>query len=87
MSNILRTALAGGGSVDVRIRLDASGVVKIYAHEDYGRLDARRDALITAAELSTAEDPDALIHDTAIRLIHDCHIRYEGRAEAEKNGY
>ena len=87
MPNILRTALAGGGSADVTIRLDADGTVKIYAHEYYCRLDARRDAVITKEELDAAEDPDALIHDTAIALIHDCHIRYEGRAEAEKNGY
>ena len=53
--NILRTALAGGGSADVTIRLDADGAVMICAHEYYCRLDARRDAVITKEELDAAE--------------------------------
>uniref|UniRef100_A0AAU8B531 Uncharacterized protein n=1 Tax=Dulem virus 34 TaxID=3145752 RepID=A0AAU8B531_9CAUD len=79
MADTLRTALKGGGDLRVEIRLELSGDIEITVHEDWARLDAWRQARITAERLNAEPDPDKLITEATTAMVRDCHINYEAR--------
>lgn len=79
MADTLRTALKGGGDLHVKICLELSGDIEITVHEDWARLDAWRQARITAERLNAEPDPDKLITEAATAMVRDCHINHEAR--------
>lgn len=69
MSNTIRTALLGGGSINISIKADAKGDFQLEAVESWERLTGIQSASVSAAELAAASDPDALLREKLAELV------------------
>lgn len=76
---------SAGGRIILTINATAYCDFELCVTEDAYRLTRVDREKITAAELEAAEDPDKLIHDTAVRLIGN-YITYNARS-MEGNDY
>lgn len=86
MADRMRTEFKGnGGRITLTIHATAACDFEICVTEDACRLTRVEREKITAAELAAAQDPDKLIHDTAVRLIGN-YITYNARS-MEGNDY
>lgn len=83
MSDRVRAALRGGGSIEVSVRTMHREGLQIRVREVLYNAESKETTMLTTAELDAAADPDALIRDTAVALVHKAHIRYEARKEDE----
>lgn len=80
MADRMRTEFKGnGGRITLTIHATAACNFELCVTEDACRLTRIDRATITAAELDAAENPDKLIHDTAVRLIGN-YITYNARS-------
>lgn len=77
MSDQLRTALKGGGSINIFIDRWANNDFHLQVTENWARLTALDQAVITAEQLDAAEDPDALIREKVLRMVEKSHINHE----------
>ena len=77
MSDILRTALKGSGSITMKIDRWPSGDFHLYVSECWERSFAPLQSVITAEQMDTAKDPDALIRLELERMVNKAHIYYE----------
>lgn len=83
MSDIMRTALKGGGTIRISINAKADGDFHLCVTEDWARLTAVEWATIPAEKLAAAEDPDAVIREEVTRIVRKAHMNWEAR-EMEK---
>lgn len=77
MSDVMRTALKGGGSLMISINRWENGDFHLCVTEDWARLTSIERAVVSAEELDTAKDPDGLLRDTALRLVGKAHMNWE----------
>lgn len=77
MSDIMRTALKGGGKIHITIDLRPSGDFELWVTEDWARLTAVENVTIPAERLAEAEDPDALIREELTRMVRKAHMNWE----------
>lgn len=77
MSDMMRTALEGGG--EVRIKIDAwpNGNFELEVTEEWNRLTAIEWAMIPADRLDSAEDPDGVIREELTRLVREAHMNWK----------
>lgn len=86
MSDVLRTALKGGGRIVILIDRWANGDFHLQATEDWGRLTSIRKEVIPAEELEKAERPDGLIAAALAKLVADAHINHEAKGKPPAPG-
>jgi hypothetical protein len=79
MSDTLRTALKGGGSLKIAIDHIAGGGVHIRVDEYWYRMTSVEDMTITAEQLEASGNPDGLIGAEISKLVAAAHINYEVR--------
>lgn len=79
MSDILRTALKGGGRIRISVDRWANGDFHLCVTEEWARLTAIRRGIVQADRLDASEDPDGLIGEEIARLAAAAHINYEVR--------
>lgn len=77
MSDIIRTALKGGGRVCISIDARPSGDFQLMVTEDWSRLSAVERAAIPVERLAAAEDPDETIREEVTRLVRKAHMNWE----------
>lgn len=77
MSDVMRTALKGGGSLMISINRWENGDFHLCVTEDWARLTSIERAVVPAEEMNAAEDPDGLLRETALRLIGKVHMNWE----------
>ncbi len=77
MSDILRTALKGGGKIDISIDVWANGDFHLWVVEKWASLTSVEQSVIPAERLTAAADPDALIGAELSRLTQAAHISWE----------
>lgn len=77
MSDVMRTALKGGGSLMISINCWENGDFHLCVTEDWARLTSIERAVISAEEMNAAEDPDGLLGDTLARLVGKVHMNWE----------
>lgn len=82
MSDILRTALKGGGRLLILVDRWANGDFHLEVTEDWARMTSIRRGTVTAEQMDAAADPDKLIEETAGKLVAAAHIN----SEVEKKG-
>ena len=78
MSDKLRTALRGGGSIRVSIDTDGGGDFRLLVTECWERLTGVHRLTIPAWELDEAAAPDGLIREKLTELV-DRHLNVEAR--------
>ena len=79
MKNKLRTALKGGGCIRISINMWANGDFHLQVTEEWARLTAREHTVITAEQLASTEDTDAVIWMELERMVEGAHLNYEVR--------
>lgn len=77
MSDVMRTALKGGGSLMISINRWENGDFHLCVTEDWARLTSIERAVVSAEDMNAAEDPDGLLRDTAMRLVGKAHMNWE----------
>lgn len=77
MSDVMRTALKGGGSLMISIEHGTNGDFYLRVTENWARLTSIERAVISAEEMNAAEDPDGLLGDTLARLVGKVHMNWE----------
>lgn len=83
MKDKLRTALRGGGSVQILINVWANGDFHLWVTEEWARLTAVKQSVITAEQLDAAEDPDAMIREELECMVEKAHLNYEVKGKPE----
>ena len=78
MSDKLRTALRGGGSLRISIDTDGTGDFRLLVTESWERTPVQR-LTIPAGVLAEAPDPDGFIREKLTELA-DRHLNREARA-------
>lgn len=78
MSDKLRTALRGGGSIHISVETDGSGDFSLLVTESWERLTGINRTTIPAAVLAQAPDPDGLIRERLEDLV-GMHLNWEAR--------
>lgn len=78
MSDKLRTALRGGGSLRISIDTDGTGDFRLLVTESWERLTGVQRLTIPAGVLAEAPDPDGLIREKLTELA-DHHLNVEAR--------
>lgn len=81
MSDKLRTALQGGGSIRISIDTDSTGDFRLLVTEEWERLTGVQRDTVTAGELATAPDPDGLLR-ARLEALAAHHLNWRAR---EKN--
>ncbi len=84
MSDIMRTALKGGGGVRIAIDANLLGDFTLRVTEDWGRLTAVEQTAIPAQRLDKVADPDGLIQEEAVRLVRRAHMNWEAHRMTEE---
>jgi len=85
MSDILRTALKGGGRILILIDRWPNGDFHLEVTEDWERMTRVMRGIVTADQLNAATDPDGLIEETVAKLAA-VHINSEvGEIRKENN--
>lgn len=77
MSDVMRTALKGGGSLMISINRWENGDFHLCVTEDWARLTSIERAVVSAEEIDAAEDQDGLLRDTLVRLVGKAHMNWE----------
>lgn len=77
MSDIMRTALKGGGKIRITIDAHPSGDFELWVTEEWERLTAVENVTIPAGQLAEAEDPDAVIREELVRMTRKAHMNWE----------
>lgn len=77
MSDILRTALKGGGRLLVLIDRWPNGDFHLEVTEDWERMTRVMRGIVTAEQMDAAADPDGLIKESAAKLMAAVHINHE----------
>ena len=77
MSDIMRTALKGGGRIHITIDARPDGDFELWVTEDWERLTAAEHETIPAEKLAEAEDPDRLIREVLVRMTRKAHMNWE----------
>lgn len=75
MSDTIRTALIGGGTINISIKTDTSGDFRLEVVESWARLTGIQSAVIPAADLDASSDPDGLLRSKLEELTHK-HINW-----------
>lgn len=83
MSDIMRTALKGGGSIHILIDAQSNGDFVLWVEESWARLTAQENVTISAEQLAEAEDPDGMIREELIRMVRKAHINWEAHKMVE----
>lgn len=78
MSDRLRRALQGGGSIHISIETDKTGDFQLLVTESWERLTGVRRETVPASVLAAAPDPDGLLRERLKALV-DNHINVEAR--------
>ena len=86
MSDVMRTALKGGGSLMISIEHGTNGDFYLRVTENWARLTSIERAVISAEEMNAAEDPDGLIGAEITKLVEEAHISYEAREKGGTSG-
>jgi len=81
MSDRLRSALAGGGSIHISVETDGAGDFSLLVTESWERLTGVRRLTIPAGELDAAPDPDGLIRERLADLAGR-HLNRRAREDA-----
>lgn len=82
MSDIMRTALKGGGQIHITIDARPNGDFELWVKESWARLTAQESAVISAEQLAVAEDPDAAIREELTRMVRKAHMNWEAHKMA-----
>lgn len=77
MSDIMRTALKGGGSIDILIDARSNGDFELWVKESWERLTAVENVIISAEQLAEAEDPDGVIREELTRMVRKAHMNWK----------
>lgn len=77
MSDIMRTALEGGGKIHITIDAWPNGNFELAVTEDWNRLTAIERAVIPADRLASSEDPDGMIREELTRLVREAHMNWK----------
>ena len=77
MSDIMRTALKGGGKIHITIDARPGGDFELRVTEEWERLTAVENAILSAEQLAEAEDPDAVIRKEITRMTRKAHMNWE----------
>lgn len=78
MSNILRTALKGGGKISIFIDFLPNGDFQLRVTENWARLTTpEMKTVVTAKQMDAASDPDTMIRSELERMVEKAHINYE----------
>lgn len=77
MSDVMRTALKGGGSLMISINRWENGDFHLCVTEDWARLTSIERTVVSAEDMNAAEDPDGLLRDTVIRMVGKAHMNWE----------
>lgn len=77
MSDIMRTALKGGGSIDILIDAQSGGDFELWVKESWGWLTAVENITISAEQLAEAEDPDGVIREELTRMVREAHMNWK----------
>lgn len=86
MSDIIRTALKGGGSITIQINRRSNGDFHLGVVEVWSRLTSPKQSVITAAQMDAAEDPDGLLREELKRLTDEAHMYYEAKELLKRTG-
>ena len=86
MSDTLRTALKGGGTIMIFVNKWANGSVELQITENWGGVTSVKKSLIPADNLNAAEDPDGMIGEKIAALVNAAHINYEVKPEGSVEG-
>lgn len=78
MSDRLRTALRGGGSIHISIETDGTGAFRLLVTESWERLTGVHRDTVPAGVLAEAPDPDGLIRERLEALTKN-HLNVEAR--------
>ena len=78
MSDRLRTALQGGGSIHISIETDGTGEFRLLVTESWERLTGVHRDTVPAWVLDDAPDPDGLIRQKLEELTKN-HLNVEAR--------
>ena len=89
MSDIMRTALKGGGRIHITIDARQSGDFELRVTEEWERLIAventtvlaerliaAENTTVLAEQLAVAEDPDAVIREELTRMVRKAHMNW-----------
>ena len=82
MSDIMRTALKGSGSIRISIDMQTTGDIELLVTESWERLTAVERAAVPAERLEEAEDPDGVIREELTRLFRKAHLNWEAHKMA-----
>ena len=77
MSDIMRTALKGGGKIDILIDAQPDGDFELWVKESWERLTAVENITISAEQLAEAEDPDGVIREELTRMVRKAHMNWK----------
>ena len=77
MSDIMRTALKGGGRIRITIDARPDGDFELRVTEEWERLTAVENTTGPAEQLAAAEDPDAVIREELTRMVRKAHMNWE----------
>lgn len=77
MSDVMRTALKGGGQITISIERWANGDFDLCVSEYWARLTSIERAAISAEAMNAAEDPDGLLREELTRLVQKAHMNWE----------
>lgn len=77
MSDVMRTALKGGGKIMISINQWANGDFHLCVTEDWERLTSIERADIPAEAMNAAEDPDGLLREVVSQLVRKAHMNWE----------
>lgn len=77
MSDMMRTAMEGGGKVHITIDAWPNGNFELVVTEDWNRLTAIERAMIPADRLDSAENPDGVIREELTRLVREAHMNWK----------
>ena len=77
MSDVMRTALRGGGQTKISIDRWPDGDFHLCVTEFWARLESIERAVVSAEDMNAAEDPDGLLRETALRMVGKAHMNWE----------
>ncbi len=85
MSDVLRTALKGGGRILILIDRGANGDFHLEVREEWSRMTSIRRGTVAAEQMAAAANPDGLIEAEIGRLVAESHINSEVEAIIQRS--